>query len=438
MRDHPQDIKDPAEPHKADFAYNEACPLPYLTFGFAPFPPCPLVRTAAMVALNSKYRVIGITAAFVAIFLLMVSSLHFYKGPTSYTTPEKQQISKQPSGIISHTNGDENSGLEHTPDGLDHVVSPEHGDVNGTGKHPDGSEKLAYVTFLSGTLDQDEDLENDHYFQAVRILVWQLVHHLPTRAENIDVVVMVTPTVSESRRKRLIRDGAIVYPVEFLRSESKWVHAAEERWNDVMTKLRVWEMTQYSRILVLDGDTVLVKPLDGVFKDPGAQIRETKSVSSYKPLDGEAALPKTYLLASLSEVWDSSHEFPPKEGTGLKTIGYMNAGFFLLAPSIDAFNHYKSYLEIPDSFDPKYPEQNLLNKIHDWKGPMPWTEVDYKWNIRCPNDVDIEKGLVSAHEKWWTQPYLYNNDKTKHWLRSRRWEMKGWYTAYDMFSGHDE
>lgn len=30
---------------------------------------------------------------------------------------------------------------------------------------------------------------------------------------------------------------------------------------------------------------------------------------------------------------------------------------------------------------------------------MPWTEVDYKWSIRCPNDVDIEKGLVSAHEK---------------------------------------
>jgi alpha-N-acetylglucosamine transferase len=73
-------------------------------------------------------------------------------------------------------------------------------------------------------------------------------------------------------------------------------------------------MTQYSRILVLDGDTVLVKPLDGVFKDPGAQIRQTKEMSSYKPLDGEAPLPKTYLLASLSEVWDSTHEFPPKEG----------------------------------------------------------------------------------------------------------------------------
>ena len=197
-----------------------------------------------MAALNSKYRVIAITAAFVAIFLLMVSSLHFYRGPVSYTST-KHEISKQPSGIISHSGSgaDENSGLEHTPDGIDHVVTPEHGDVNGTGLHPDGSEKLAYVTFLSGTLDQDEDLENDHYFQAVRILVWQLVHHLPTRAENIDVVVMVTPTVSESRRKRLIRDGAIVYPVEFLRSESKWVHAAEERWNDVMTKLRVWEMT---------------------------------------------------------------------------------------------------------------------------------------------------------------------------------------------------
>lgn len=155
-----------------------------------------------MAAFDSKYRVIAITAAFVAIFLLMISSLHVYKSPTSYTST-KHEPSKQPSGLISHSNSgaDENSGLEHTPD---HIVSPEHGNVNGTGLHPDGSEKLAYVTFLSGTLDQDEDLENDYYFQAVRILVWQLVHHLPTRAENVDVVVMVTPTVSESRRKRLI------------------------------------------------------------------------------------------------------------------------------------------------------------------------------------------------------------------------------------------
>ena len=54
-------------------------------------------------------------------------------------------------------------------------------------------EKLAYAIFLSGTLDQDEDLEEDKYFVAVRIAIWQLVHKKDTRACGIDVVVMVGP-----------------------------------------------------------------------------------------------------------------------------------------------------------------------------------------------------------------------------------------------------
>jgi alpha-N-acetylglucosamine transferase len=294
------------------------------------------------------------------------------------------------------------------------------------------------VTFLSATLNHDEDLENDNYFVAIRILVWQLLHNLETRTKDIDVVVMVTPSVSQSRRDRLERDGAIVYPVEFLRSDNRWAQAEDPRWGDVMTKLRVWEMTQYSRILVMDGDSMLVRPLDGVFNDPGSKIQKTKQMDNYTAIEGEAPLPPTYLLASLSEVWDSTHDFPPKDGTGLKKIGYMNAGFFMLAPSIPAFNHYRSFLDIPNSFDPKYPEQNLMNQIHKWGGPMPWQELDYTWNIRCPSDIDIEKGLVSLHEKWWTQPYLYNNDKTKAWLKSRRWEMKGWYDAYDRFGHRDK
>lgn len=296
-----------------------------------------------------------------------------------------------------------------------------------------GTEKLAYVTFLSGTVDSGDDLEKDNYFVAVRILIWQLVHNPDTRTKH-DVVVMVTPSVSQSRRDRLTKDGAIVYPVEFLHTENdSWIQPEQHRWDDVMTKMRVWQMTQYSRILMLDGDTMLRSSLDGVFDDPGAQILATKSPASvnYTALPGEAALPSTYLLASLTEVWDSTHSFPPGEGTGLKDIGYMNAGFFLLAPSLDAYDYYLSLLNIPHSFDPRYPEQNLINRAHTWTGPMPWREIAYTWNVRCPNENDFANGLVSMHEKWWTQPYIYENKKVKEWLLTRRYEMKGWYDAWD-------
>ena len=259
---------------------------------------------------------------------------------------------------------------------------------------------------------------------AARILVWQLKHVPETRTTKHDIIVMVTPSVSQSRRDRLKKDGAIVYPVEFLRVEGQdWMNLGNSHFSDVMTKLRVWEMTQYDRILMLDSDSMLVRRLDGVFNDPGAQILATKVING--------SIPSTYLLASNMEVWDSTHSFPPAEGTGLKDIGNFNAGFFILAPSLKMFEYYKTILSTPNSFDPIFPEQNLMNHAHRWDGPMPWREVAYTWNIRYPTDADIEKGVVSVHEKWWTQPLIYENAKTKEWLKTRRWEMKGWYDAYD-------
>lgn len=288
-----------------------------------------------------------------------------------------------------------------------------------------GGSKLAYVTWLSGTVDQTDDLENDKYFVATRILLWHLLHNPATRTKGIDVVVMVDPSVSESRRTRLARDGAILHSVEFLTSNTA-LHPEQERWKNIMTKLRVFQMTQYSRILMLDGDMMLLHPLDGVFDDPGAQIQVTQDHEPTKL----AALPPTYLLAGISEPADSHHHFPVTKAE-IKDLGYMNAGFFMLAPSEAAFEHYRSYLDVPDSFRSTYMEQDLLNQAHKWTGPMPWKELNYKWNVRYPTENDFERGLVSMHEKWWEQKYIYDNEKVKNWLQSRRWEMKGWYDAYD-------
>jgi hypothetical protein len=47
----------------------------------------------------------------------------------------------------------------------------------------------------------------------------------------------------------------------------------------------------------------------------------------------------------------------------------------MFAPSKEMFNYYTSFLNIKDSFDPRYPEQNLLNYAHRWGGPMPWKEL---------------------------------------------------------------
>ena len=77
----------------------------------------------------------------------------------------------------------------------------------------------------------------------------QLLHYEPTRAMGIDVVVLVTPDVDAERRLQLRKDGAMVRPIEFVHGKhDDWLHPKEGRWNDIMSKLRAWEMTEYSRV----------------------------------------------------------------------------------------------------------------------------------------------------------------------------------------------
>lgn len=197
-----------------------------------------------------------------------------------------------------------------------------------SGFDKDGNEKLAYVILLSGTVDstQGEDLENDVYFVATRILVWQLLHVPETRTKH-DVIVLVTPTVSQSRRDRLEKDGVQVRPVEFVEiSGSPWIKGEARQFDDLMTKFRAWQLTEYNRVLLFDSDSMVRKNMDKIFDEPLAQIQKSLT-GGFKPLEGQMKWPDKYLFAGGSEVWDSNHKFPPThDGGGLKYKGNMNAG----------------------------------------------------------------------------------------------------------------
>ncbi|KAF2810940.1 nucleotide-diphospho-sugar transferase, partial [Mytilinidion resinicola] len=297
---------------------------------------------------------------------------------------------------------------------------------------PEGPERLAYVTWLSSTVvgENSENLDEDNYFIATRLLVWQLLHNEKTRTtNNIDVVVVVTPDVSESRIWRLKKDGAIVKHIEFVHGNNDgWLHPSESRWSDIMSKLRVWQLTEYSRILMLDSDMVLQRPLDGIFDEPGAQIMPTLTNVTAK--DDEPDLPENYLLASFGETFNEDHGYPPDWDHGLKKYGKFCAGFFILKPSETIFNYYKALLDIEGRFDSKYMEQNLLNYAHRWDGAMPWREIPTTWNIRSINDHDFDEGVASMHEKWWDLIFS-KSEKIMGFMKAQRWQMEGYYKAID-------
>lgn len=159
--------------------------------------------------------------------------------------------------------------------------------------------KYAYATFLAGN---DQSADEDVYFLGARLLTYQLIHDPKTKSNNsIPFVVIVTKTVSLAKRERLQKDGAVVVEVEDLIAE--WIAERDPinpRFRDVMTKLRLWQLTQFDRICLIDGDTVLMDNIDGVFDDPAVKTRITLD----KPgaiKDDEAPLPHEYAFASTAE-----------------------------------------------------------------------------------------------------------------------------------------
>lgn len=160
----------------------------------------------------------------------------------------------------------------------------------------DLTSKYVYATFLAGN-DKPED--EDVYLLGARLLAYQLIHDPKTKSNNsIPFIVIVTKTVTPAKLERLQRDGAVVVVVDDL--VSHWIKKVNPRFKDVMTKLRLWEFTQFDRICLIDGDTVLMDNIDGVFDDPAVKLRDTQRKAEAVKSD-EAPLPSQYAFATTAE-----------------------------------------------------------------------------------------------------------------------------------------
>lgn len=339
---------------------------------------------------------------------------------TSRTTPTAQEVWEYA----------EKFGLSHSHDNVTEASNSSSHDVAAKA-HSD----LAYMTFLAGTLanDEDEDLSHHRYFMATRILGYRLMHDPNTKTQrDIPFVVVCTPDVTEKKKDRLRKDGATVITVDYLRTESGWIRngVGEQAWLDVMSKLRAWQLTQYKRVLFMDGDMIINKRMDEIFDEPTAQM--VKPATASDSFDYEPQMKEPYLLATIPET-NVHHAFPPSKDEDFGNPEYFNAGFFMFAPSDEMFNYYHRLMETEHSFDPKYPEQNLLNQAHRRNGMVPWQHLSTTWNIRFPYMSDLEGGAASLHDKWWD---THVDDKLQPYYDSLRWKMEGFYEGWDLFKGY--
>ncbi|KQJ83610.1 hypothetical protein BRADI_5g15780v3 [Brachypodium distachyon] len=107
----------------------------------------------------------------------------------------------------------------------------------------------AYVTLLYG----------DEFVLGVRVL-GKSIRDTGTRR---DMVVLVSDGVSEYSRGLLEADGWIVKRITLLANPNQ---VRPTRFWGVYTKLKIFNMTSYKKVVYLDADTIVVKSIEDVFK----------------------------------------------------------------------------------------------------------------------------------------------------------------------------
>lgn len=262
---------------------------------------------------------------------------------------------------------------------------------------PPKSEKpWAITTFLTGQTDDDT------YFNSTRVLAYQLLHDPATRItnKNITFVVFCGKGLSEEKADRLRKDGATIIRFDDVELPS-WIKVGFERWSEQFTKLRVFERTDFERLLYIDADYMIMHPLDDIFQEP---IIKTKAPTLFERSgeikEDEAPFPKEWLFAARCEnggIEGFNHTDPPLQ------TNYANAGFFLIAPDRDMYNHLMKVMHIENRFSVGFMEQDMLNYVFRRDGAMPWRELNWKWSANFVNEQDLEYGIHALHGKFWEE-----------------------------------
>ncbi|OXG71748.1 hypothetical protein C349_06972 [Cryptococcus neoformans var. grubii Br795] len=247
--------------------------------------------------------------------------------------------------------------------------------VRGEGEGIISDKPEAYVTFLSSITDA-------WYLLSTRLLLYQLHHHPHTSDPSRPLVVLTTSQIPTAVETQLMHQGAEVKRVELLVDGFPIPEEMGENhhWKDQYTKLHIFNLTAYSRLLYLDNDILLLQSL--------APLWET-NLPTVKT-GGVAGVGERNKLNMV----ENDKRTRPEEG---EVKDYLNAGFMMITPDGKTFDELRKVR----GYKPFYMEQALLNHYFDWEGAHPWEELDPLSVSHFPRKEDLTRGYYSLHAKMW-------------------------------------
>lgn len=226
-------------------------------------------------------------------------------------------------------------------------------------------QRRAYATFL--------DSSSDAYYNAVRVLAYQLLHNPETRTSlDIPLLVFAAGDLSEEKRRNLSTEGTTVVLVD--QPQNSTTHRQ-------YSKLSLFNMTQYDRILYMSSDILLTRPLDRVWTEPaGQRVQRTRRNATSVHIE-EGPLPHTYLFAGMgNKAWNDD----------------LNPEFWMIRPDTILFEYYRSLLSTGRD-DLVLEPQRLLDYAHRAYGNMPRATFPAHWGTGRPTIKDLAGGYATLH-----------------------------------------
>ncbi|WRT63975.1 uncharacterized protein IL334_000902 [Kwoniella shivajii] len=196
------------------------------------------------------------------------------------------------------------------------------------------------------------------------------------------LVVMTTPGLSNSSRE-IIRSFAIpVIEVPHL-SPSEGRHGGFDpsfaRFNDAWTKLQVFGLTQFEKLILIDSDMIFLRGMDELFEYelPGEDWIAASPACVCNPFK-ISHYPKDWIPSNCSLSVQNPYStldsppIPPSEST--RTSHLLNSGLVVFHPSQDKMDKLIHHLNTSPSIpDLKFPDQEVMADVFrgKWK-PLPW------------------------------------------------------------------
>ncbi|SDU86206.1 Glycosyl transferase family 8 [Microlunatus sagamiharensis] len=216
-------------------------------------------------------------------------------------------------------------------------------------------------------------------------------------------VVVVTPTISAEDRALLEADGCLLREVAPIRPPAGLRESyANARFAEVWTKLAVWTLTEFERLVVLDADMLVVRNMDELFDlDLGPSRVAACHACRCNPNK----------IATYPASWTPEHcaytHVEAGEPSTEEADPYVNGGTLVLEPDRAVFDELMAELAAVDDLSRYvFAEQDFLNE--HFRGR--WTVLPYVYNAL--------KTLPFQH------PRLWHDDEVKnlHFIIDKPWE----------------